>query len=144
MIIIYGIHGIKISVMLSLRKSLTIIRLKALCFCVQLQASNEDGTSPWSDVVQYRTLCDRPRPPSKPQTKGKLYPDSFRVVWGLYSRDSMSNIICFGSFGSWTDLVSLLILLFFLFLLRQHSLKTPKALLFLIGLGWNLAEMFFK
>jgi len=53
-------------------------------FYVQLQASNEDGTSPWSDVVQYRTLCDRPRPPSKPQTKGKLYPDSFRVIWGLY------------------------------------------------------------
>jgi len=60
-----------------------------VCTYIQLQASNEDGTSPWSDVVQYRTLCDRPRPPSKPQTKGKLYPDSFRVVWGLYSYVSL-------------------------------------------------------
>jgi len=82
----YNIHTD--SLMYNINETQIVRRLKVMwykwMFYVQLQASNEDGTSPWSDVVQYRTLCDRPRPPSKPQTKGKLYPDSFRVIWGLY------------------------------------------------------------
>ena len=54
-----------------------------VCFCIlQLQASNEDGASPWSDEVKYRTLPDKPQPPPRPQVKGKVHSRSFLFVWG--------------------------------------------------------------
>src|SRR6218665_4088635 len=51
---------------------------------LQLQARNEEGSSQWSDVVKYRTLPDKPRPPPRPQVKGKVHSHSFRVVWGKF------------------------------------------------------------
>ena len=50
---------------------------------VQLQATNEEGSGKWSDVVCFRTLPDRPQAPPKPQLKGKLTSNNFRVVWGM-------------------------------------------------------------
>ncbi|XP_023930352.1 fibronectin type-III domain-containing protein 3a-like isoform X1 [Lingula anatina] len=47
----------------------------------KLCARNEEGSSKFSDVVNYRTLPDRPGPCGRPQTKGKVHSNSFRVVW---------------------------------------------------------------
>ncbi len=48
----------------------------------QLSANNEEGSSKWSDAVSYRTLPDKPCAPPKPQIKGKVHSNSFRVSWG--------------------------------------------------------------
>ena len=47
----------------------------------QLKANNEDGSSRWSEEVCYRTLPDRPYPPSRPIVKGKIHAHSFKVKW---------------------------------------------------------------
>lgn len=47
----------------------------------QLKANNEDGSSRWSEEVCYRTLPDRPHPPSRPVVKGKVHASSFKVKW---------------------------------------------------------------
>lgn len=50
----------------------------------QLQTTNEEGHSMWSNVVCFRTLPDRPQPPSKLQVKGRVTSHCFRCVWGKY------------------------------------------------------------
>ena len=52
------------------------------CLCLQLQATNEEGNSKWSDVVSFRTLPDRPQYPCKLQVKGRVTSNSFRCTWG--------------------------------------------------------------
>ncbi|CAL1527876.1 unnamed protein product [Lymnaea stagnalis] len=47
----------------------------------RLAAKNEEGPSKWSETVCYKTLPERPQPPSKPQIKGKINPYSFRITW---------------------------------------------------------------
>ncbi|KAE8744685.1 hypothetical protein FOCC_FOCC008688, partial [Frankliniella occidentalis] len=47
----------------------------------RLKANNEDGSSRWSEEVCYRTLPDRPCPPSRPIVKGKIHAHSFKVKW---------------------------------------------------------------
>ncbi|KAL3846896.1 hypothetical protein ACJMK2_017848 [Sinanodonta woodiana] len=47
----------------------------------RLAAKNEEGQSKWSEIVAYHTSPDRPSPPGKPQIKGKIYANSFRVTW---------------------------------------------------------------
>ncbi|XP_059174236.1 fibronectin type-III domain-containing protein 3A-like isoform X2 [Physella acuta] len=47
----------------------------------RLSAKNEEGQSKWSETVCYKTLPERPHPPSKPQIKGKVNPYSFRITW---------------------------------------------------------------
>ena len=54
-------------------------------FGKQLAAINDEGQSKLSDVVNYRTKPDRPLPPPKPQIKGKIHANSFRVVWGKFT-----------------------------------------------------------
>lgn len=46
-----------------------------------MKANNEDGSSRWSEEVCYRTLPDRPSPPSRPIVKGKVHASSFKVKW---------------------------------------------------------------
>lgn len=48
---------------------------------MQLKANNEDGSSRWSEEVCYRTLPDRPCPPSRPSVKGKIHAHFFKVKW---------------------------------------------------------------
>ena len=52
--------------------------------CTQLQTTNEEGNSTWSNIVCFRTLPDRPQQPSKPQVKGRVTSQCFRCVWGKY------------------------------------------------------------
>lgn len=40
-------------------------------YVFRLRTKNDDGSSPWSEEVTYRTLPDRPSRPSKPIVKGK-------------------------------------------------------------------------
>ena len=47
----------------------------------RLCAKNEDGTSPYSESANYRTLPDRPKPPSPPTVKGKPYPNKLMLIW---------------------------------------------------------------
>uniref|UniRef100_A0A2C9KTQ9 Fibronectin type-III domain-containing protein n=1 Tax=Biomphalaria glabrata TaxID=6526 RepID=A0A2C9KTQ9_BIOGL len=47
----------------------------------RLAAKNEEGQSKWSETVCYKTLPEKPHPPSKPQIKGKINPYSFRITW---------------------------------------------------------------
>ena len=49
-----------------------------------MAAKNEEGPSKWSDTVSYRTRPGRPDPPGKPQIKGKILSDAFKIVWGMY------------------------------------------------------------
>ena len=58
--------------------------MSVLLICRQLQATNEEGNSKWSDVVCFRTLPDRPQHPSKLQVKGRVTSNSFRCTWGEY------------------------------------------------------------
>lgn len=47
----------------------------------RLRAQNGDGSSPWSEEVQFRTQPDRPARPSKPVVKGRIHAHSFRLKW---------------------------------------------------------------
>ncbi|KAK3095390.1 hypothetical protein FSP39_014126 [Pinctada imbricata] len=58
----------------------------------RLAAINDEGQSKMSDIVQYRTKPDRPCPPPKPQIKGKIHANSFRVVWEPPKDDGGSEI----------------------------------------------------
>ena len=58
----------------------------------RLQAHNEEGKSPWSEEVWYETLPDRPGPPLRPASKGRLHSNSFKVRWDCPSDDGGSPI----------------------------------------------------
>lgn len=47
----------------------------------RLQANNEEGGSRWSEEVVFYTLPEKPLAPSKPNVKGKIHSNSFRVRW---------------------------------------------------------------
>ncbi|KAJ8961083.1 hypothetical protein NQ318_008759 [Aromia moschata] len=50
-------------------------------YTFRLRTRNDDGTSPWSEEVTYRTLPDRPARPSKPVVKGRIHAHSFKLKW---------------------------------------------------------------
>ena len=58
----------------------------------RLQAHNEEGKSPWSEEVWYETLPDRPGPPLRPASKGRLHSNSFKVRWDSPSDDGGSPV----------------------------------------------------
>ncbi|XP_015927182.1 fibronectin type-III domain-containing protein 3A [Parasteatoda tepidariorum] len=47
----------------------------------RLCASNDEGLSPWSQVVSYSTLPDKPGKPGKPNVKGRSHSTFFKLVW---------------------------------------------------------------
>ncbi|CAG2065211.1 unnamed protein product, partial [Timema podura] len=47
----------------------------------RLRAHNEEGPSRWSDEVCYRTLPDRPAPPPRPNVKGRIHAQNFKIKW---------------------------------------------------------------
>ncbi|CAH1130831.1 unnamed protein product [Ceutorhynchus assimilis] len=50
-------------------------------YTFRLKATNEGGTSPWSEEVTLKTKPDRPDRPSKPVVKGRIHAYSFRLKW---------------------------------------------------------------
>lgn len=50
-------------------------------YSFRLRAKNDDGFSPWSNEVTFRTLPDKPARPSKPVVKGRIHADSFKLRW---------------------------------------------------------------
>ncbi|XP_066143269.1 fibronectin type-III domain-containing protein 3A isoform X2 [Euwallacea fornicatus] len=50
-------------------------------YAFRLRASNEGGTSSWSDEVTFKTIPDRPDRPSKPVVKGRIHAYSFKLKW---------------------------------------------------------------
>ena len=58
----------------------------------RLQAHNEEGKSPWSEEVWYETLPDKPGPPLRPASKGRLHSNSFKVRWDCPSDDGGSPV----------------------------------------------------
>ncbi|KAL1513199.1 hypothetical protein ABEB36_002638 [Hypothenemus hampei] len=50
-------------------------------YTFRLKATNEGGTSPWSDNVTFKTRPDRPGKPSKPVVKGRIHAYSFKLKW---------------------------------------------------------------
>lgn len=50
-------------------------------YSFRLRAKNNDGLSPWSEEVTYRTIPDRPARPSKPVVKGRIHAHSFKLKW---------------------------------------------------------------
>lgn len=50
-------------------------------YTFRLRARNDDGISPWSEEVTYRTLPDRPARPSKPVVKGRIHAHCFKLKW---------------------------------------------------------------
>ncbi|KAG7174397.1 Fibronectin type-III domain-containing protein 3a-like [Homarus americanus] len=47
----------------------------------RLCARNDEGTSPFSDIVCYPTLPDRPKPPSSPTVKGRPKSTKLTLTW---------------------------------------------------------------
>lgn len=64
-------------------------------FFFKLCASNDEGSSPWSQVVTYSTLPDKPDPPGKPYLKGRSHSTFFKVTWGRYILFTLFNIIVY-------------------------------------------------
>ena len=58
-------------------------------------AHNEDGKSPFSEAPTYRTLADRPKPPSPPSIKGKPYPTKLILMWTPPHDDGGSSVTNF-------------------------------------------------
>lgn len=54
---------------------------RASSFQFRLRAENESGQSQFSDEVTFQTLPERPGRPPKPQVKGKIHANHFRVKW---------------------------------------------------------------
>ncbi|XP_031628985.1 fibronectin type-III domain-containing protein 3A isoform X2 [Contarinia nasturtii] len=54
---------------------------RATSFLFRLKAENEAGQSPFSEEVTFRTLPERPGRPQKPQVKGKIHANHFKVKW---------------------------------------------------------------
>lgn len=50
-------------------------------YVFRLKATNEGGTSPWSEEVTFKTRPDRPDRPSKPVVKGRIHAYSFKLKW---------------------------------------------------------------
>ncbi|GIY72584.1 fibronectin type-III domain-containing protein 3A [Caerostris extrusa] len=48
---------------------------------IHLSASNDEGSSPWSQVVTYTTLPDKPNKPGKPCIKGRTHSTFFKIAW---------------------------------------------------------------
>lgn len=54
---------------------------RATNFQFRLRAENEAGQSLFSDEVTFQTMPERPGRPQKPQVKGKIHANHFRVKW---------------------------------------------------------------
>lgn len=54
---------------------------RASTFQFRLRAENDNGRGPWSEEVVFRTLPTCPGRPAKPQVKGKVHANGFRVKW---------------------------------------------------------------
>ncbi|XP_055591779.1 fibronectin type-III domain-containing protein 3A-like isoform X1 [Uranotaenia lowii] len=54
---------------------------RATTFQFRLKAENENGTSPFSKEVIFKTLPACPGRPAKPQVKGKIHATAFKVKW---------------------------------------------------------------
>ncbi|ETN64451.1 fibronectin type-III domain-containing protein 3a [Anopheles darlingi] len=54
---------------------------RASTFQFRLRAENDNGRGPWSEEVLFRTLPTCPGRPTKPQVKGKVHANSFKVRW---------------------------------------------------------------
>ncbi|XP_053574653.1 LOW QUALITY PROTEIN: fibronectin type-III domain-containing protein 3A-like [Bombina bombina] len=55
-------------------------------------ASNSEGRSNPSDVVEYTTSPDKPGPPSKPSLKGKIHAHSVKVTWDVPKDNGGSEV----------------------------------------------------
>nr|DBA20876.1 TPA: hypothetical protein GDO54_017616 [Pyxicephalus adspersus] len=56
-------------------------------------AVNSEGKSSPSDIVEYTTSPDKPGPPCKPSTKGKIHAHSVKVIWDAPKDTGGSEII---------------------------------------------------
>lgn len=54
---------------------------RATSFQFRLKAENEAGQSPFSDEITFQTLPERPGRPPKPQIKGKIHANHFKVKY---------------------------------------------------------------
>lgn len=50
-------------------------------FQFRLRSENEAGPSNWSEEISYRTAPECPGRPTKPQVKGKIHANCFKVKW---------------------------------------------------------------
>lgn len=54
---------------------------RATSFQFRLKAENDAGASPFSDEVTFATMPERPVRPQKPQVKGRIHANQFKVKW---------------------------------------------------------------
>uniref|UniRef100_A0A182QIP9 Fibronectin type-III domain-containing protein n=1 Tax=Anopheles farauti TaxID=69004 RepID=A0A182QIP9_9DIPT len=54
---------------------------RASTFQFRLRAENDNGRGPWSEEIVFRTLPTCPGRPAKPQVKGKIHANGFKVKW---------------------------------------------------------------
>jgi hypothetical protein len=65
------------------------------CYRFKLRAHNEMGASQYSPDVSFTTKPGRPGPPPKPQTKSRIRPHSFRVLWHAPPDNGGSQVTAF-------------------------------------------------
>ncbi|XP_073455214.1 fibronectin type-III domain-containing protein 3A-like isoform X2 [Aquarana catesbeiana] len=62
-------------------------------FKFRVFAVNSEGKSSPSDIVEYSTSPDKPGPPCKPNTKGKIHAHSIKVIWDVPKDNGGSEIL---------------------------------------------------
>lgn len=68
---------------------------RATDYRFRLRCETVDGQGPWSVEVTYRTLPERPGPPGRPTSRGRIHSRAFRLRWDPPTDDGGANVDCY-------------------------------------------------
>ncbi|CAH0603310.1 unnamed protein product [Chrysodeixis includens] len=68
---------------------------RATDYRFRLRCETVDGQGPWSVEVTYRTLPERPGPPSRPTSRGRIHSRAFRLRWDPPTDDGGAIVDCY-------------------------------------------------
>nr|XP_049691797.1 fibronectin type-III domain-containing protein 3a-like isoform X3 [Helicoverpa armigera]XP_049706942.1 fibronectin type-III domain-containing protein 3a isoform X3 [Helicoverpa armigera] len=68
---------------------------RATDYRFRLRCETVDGQGPWSVEVTYRTLPERPGPPGRPTSRGRIHSRAFRLRWEQPVDDGGAAVDCY-------------------------------------------------